>query len=131
MATKKEVKKHLEIALKEVGKIKPWFDEEVQAWIFSHSKYPVRYAGDSKEEVIKNYPLYLQEFIEERLKRNLSPLVEKRTKGKGGKREGAGRPKGTAKEKKIRIYLPEDVASWMKHPGVIPEVRKLMAKSKR
>ena len=130
MATKKEIKEHLAIALKEVGKIEPRFDKEVNAWVFSHRKYPVDYAGDSEEEVINNYPLYLLEFIEERLKDNLSPLVEKRTKGKGGKRDGAGRPKGTKKEKKRRIYLPEDVAKWMQHPESIPQVRKLIAKQK-
>jgi len=35
MATQKEIKEHLEIALKEVGKIKPWFDEEVNEWILA------------------------------------------------------------------------------------------------
>lgn len=28
MATTKEVKEHLEIGLKEIGEIKPWFDED-------------------------------------------------------------------------------------------------------
>jgi hypothetical protein len=81
--------------------------KDVDAWVFSHPKYPVRYAGDSPEEVIENYPLYLRDFIEERLNNNLAPSVEKKTKGKGGKREGAGRPKGTQKEKKTRVYLPD------------------------
>ena len=130
MATKKEIKEHLALALKEVGEIKPKFDKEVDAWVFSHPKYPVRYAGESPKEVIKNYPLYLQEFIIERLKDNLAPSVEKLTKGKGGKREGAGRPKGTQKEKKTRVYLPEDIASWLKQPQSIPQVRKLIAKGK-
>jgi hypothetical protein len=102
----------------------------VDAWVFSHPKYPVRYAGDSPEEVIENYPLYLRDFIEERLNNNLASSVEKKTKGKGGKREGAGRPKGTKKEKKTRVYLPDDVASWIKRPESIPQVRKLMAKGK-
>jgi hypothetical protein len=37
--------------------------------------------------VIKNYPRYLKEFIKERLDDNLAPLIEKKTKGRGG-REG-------------------------------------------
>jgi hypothetical protein len=130
MATKKEIKEHLVIALKEIGEIKPKFAKDVDAWVFSHPKYPVRYAGDSPEEVIQNYPLYLQDFIEERLNNNLAPSVEKRTKGKGGKREGAGRPKGTQKERKTRVYLPDDIASWIKQPEAIPQVRKLIAKGK-
>src|SRR6267378_2076703 len=98
MATKKEIARHLKIALKEVGEIRPWFEKEVNAWVFEHKSYPVGYSGDSKEEVIKNYPRYLREFIKQRLNDNLAPSVEKRTKGRGGKREGAGRPRGTKKE---------------------------------
>lgn len=130
MATKKEIKEHIDIALKEIGKIVPRFVKSVDAWIFSHPKYPVRYAGESPEEVVKNYPLYLKEFISERLEDNLSPSVEKRTRGKGGKRGKAGRPVGTKKEKKTRVYLPDDIASWIKQPGAIPKVRRLIMKSK-
>ncbi len=130
MATKKEIKKHLAIALEEIGEIKPKFAKDVDAWVFSHPKYPVRYAGDSPEEVMQNYPLYLQDFIEERLNDNLSPLVEKRTKGKGGKREGAGRPKGSKKEEKDRVYLPKDIAKWIQNPESIKQVRQLIAKKR-
>ncbi len=129
MATAKEIKEHLEIALKEVGEIKPWYDRRFKNWIFSHINYPVEYAGNSKEEAIENYPLYLRDFIEERLNHNLSPLTEKETKGRGGKREGAGRPVGSTKEHKSRIYLPDDVVNWFKqHPESIPQVRQLMQK---
>ncbi|HEY4831637.1 MAG TPA: hypothetical protein VIH61_03655 [Waddliaceae bacterium] len=130
MATKKEIKEHLRIALEEIGEIKPKFAKDVDAWVFSHPKYPVRYAGNSPEEVVQNFPLYLQDFIEERLNDNLAPAVEKRTKGKGGKREGAGRPKGTKKERKTRVYLPDDIASWIKHPKSITKVRALIAKKR-
>ncbi len=131
MATAKEIKRHLEIALEEIGKIKPWFDKNFHAWIFSHPKYPVEYAGDTKEEVVKNYPLYLRDFIEERLNENLAPHVEKATKGHGGKRVGSGRPKGTKKEVKRRIYIPIDIANWFqKNPESISSVRQLIAKSR-
>ena len=126
MATQKEIKEHLEIALKEVGKIEPWFDKNFNAWIFEHSNYPVGCEGNSKKEVIDKYPLYLEEFITERLKNNVSPSVEKRTKGKGGKREGAGRPVETHKEQKVRVYLPLDIANLMKEPGVLTYLRGLM-----
>jgi len=126
MATTKEIKEHLEIALAEVGEIKPWFDKDFNTWIFSHPAYPVEYSGDTPKEVIKNYPKYLREFITERLNDNLSPLTEKKTKGRGGCREGAGRPIGSFKEEKIRIYVPIDVANWLKHPGAIQQVREMM-----
>jgi len=129
MATQKEIKEHLEIALKEVGKIKPWFDEEVNEWIFSHPNYPVEYGGKSPQEVIKNYPKYLREFIRQRLNNNLSPLTEKKTKGHGGKRQGAGRPRGSVKEKKERVNLPQDLAYWFKQdPKAIELTRKIMQK---
>lgn len=92
MATRKEIKTNLRIALEETGKIEPWFDNKYDAWVFSHDLYPVEYSGDTKEEVVENYPLYLQDFIEERLKDNLSPMTEKKTKGRGGRRIGSGRP---------------------------------------
>lgn len=124
----KEIDEHMKTALKEIGKIKPWFDEKYNAWVFSHHKYPVEYAGDSKEDVISNYPLYLREFIKYRLKGKLSLVEEKKTKGHGGLRVGAGRRKGTKKEKKRRIYVPKDVADWIqKNPQSIPSVRQLIA----
>jgi hypothetical protein len=129
MATAKEIKAHLKIALAEIGKITPWFDKDFDSWIFSHSAYPdVEYAGGSKAEVVKNYPKYLQDFIEERLNDNLASHIEKAVKGHGGKRSGAGRPKGTKKEAKKRVYLPKDIADWAQdHPGAI---RQLIAKSR-
>jgi hypothetical protein len=129
MATTKEIKEHLEIALREVGEIKPWYDRKFKNWIFSHPAYPVEYAGHSKEEVFENYPKYLREFIKERLNDNLNPLTEKATKGRGGKREGAGRLMGSKKESKARIYLPNDIVSWFKHdPAAIDLTRQMMRK---
>lgn len=125
MATKKEIKEHLRIALEEIGNINPWFNKEFKTWIFSHPAYPVEYFGDSKEEVIKNYPLYLYDFIEERLNDNLSILTEKKTTGRGGRREGSGRPKGTVKESTKRVTLPLDVAEWISKPDTIIHLRAL------
>ena len=52
MASTKEIKKHLNIALEEVGEIKPRFSKNFNAWTFSHKKYPdVEYVGESAEEV--------------------------------------------------------------------------------
>jgi hypothetical protein len=85
MASKKETEMHLKLATKEIREIQPWFDTDYKTWVFYHELYPVEYSGDTKEEVIQNYPLYLKEFIQHRLNDDLSPLIEKKTKGLGGK----------------------------------------------
>ena len=131
MATKKELEEHLKIALKEVGEIKPWFDKDVSSWVFEHSAYPVEYAGESKEEVIENYPKYLREFIRHRLNNRLHPLMEKETKGRGGKRVGAGRPKGTKKAPTKVVRLPKDIADWIEKPSSFPQIRQMIAKGRR
>lgn len=125
MATQKEIKAHLKIALEEVGKIEPWFDKEYKQWVYSHPNYPVEYSGGTKQEVIKNYPHYLYDLIEERLNENISPHTDKKIKGRGGKREGAGRPEGTRKEPTKRVSLPMDIADWITRPGMISHVRAL------
>lgn len=129
MATAKEVKEHLEIALKEIGAITPWYDNDVDEWIFKHRKYPVEYGGATPEEVLTNYPKYLREFIKQRLNDNLNPITKKKTKGHGGLRQGAGRPKGSVKDEKMRINLPKDIVFWFKHDSKALEcVRKTMRK---
>ncbi|MFV0339897.1 MAG: hypothetical protein ACK5MA_04585 [Parachlamydiaceae bacterium] len=124
---KNEIERHLKIALKEIGEIKPWFSKEFKAWVYYHDLYPVEYSGDSEEEVIQNYPLYLKEFIKHRLQDQLAPLMEKKTAGHGGKRMGAGRPKKSAEEQKVRVYLPRDIATWIKYPGMIQSIRQLVS----
>lgn len=113
MATKKKIKAQLKIALDEVGQITPVYDESIEAWVFSHINYPVECSGETPQEVIHDYPKYLEEFIKQRLSDNLNPLIESKTKGRGGKRPGAGRPLGTKKEEKKRVYLPIDIADWV------------------
>jgi hypothetical protein len=133
MATKKEIDDHLKIALQEVGAIKPWFDKEIKEWVFSHDLYPVEYSGDSKGEVIENYPKYLREFIRHRLNNRVEELVEKKTRGRGGARPGAGRPLGskrTGETKTVRVTLP--VARWVKEheteiEGIIAGKKKIVA----
>ncbi len=136
MASKKEIEKNLKIALKEIGEIKPHFDKRFNAWIFRHHLYPdVEYVGNSPKDVIKNYPLYLREFIKQRLNWNIAEAVEKKTKGRGGKRVGSGRPKGSKKISKKRVYLPEEVADdaveFFENPNSIPIFKQMVAKSHR
>lgn len=86
MATieEKEIMEHLEIALAEVGEIKPWYDVAVSCWVFEHPNYPVSCGEDTPQEVLDKYPLYLKEFIRHRLIQRLDPLVEATTKGRAG-----------------------------------------------
>jgi hypothetical protein len=130
MATKKEVDKHLEMALEEIGKVTPWFDKNVNAYVFEHPAYPVEYAGESKGEVIEGYPEYLREFIRHRLNDRLHPLMEKETKGRGGKRAGAGRPRGTKKSPTKVVRLPKDIANWIEKPSSIPQIRQFIARER-
>lgn len=127
MATKKEINEHMKIALAEIGKISPWFDTDVDCWVFSHKNYPVEYGGDSEEEVILNYPKYLREFIAHRLDNKVSEVNERETKGRGGLREGSGRPKGSKSApltKQIRV--PIDIAVWLKYHGTIDHIREML-----
>ena len=120
MATKKERDQHLKKVLKEISEITPFFDKDVGEWIFSHPLYPVEYGGESKEEVIENYPKYLREFIKHRLDDRLDSLVEKETKGRGGKRPGAGRSRGTKKSFTKVVRLNRSVANWIsKHESEV------------
>ena len=130
MATKKEIDGNLKIALEEIGEIKPWFDKDVNAYVFEHPSYPVEYAGETKEEVVKGYPKYLCEFIRHRLNKKLHPLMEKETKGRGGKRLGAGRPKGKKKSPTKVVRLPKDIANWIEKPSSISQIRQIIAKGR-
>lgn len=122
----KLVDEHLQTALKKIGTIEPWFDKEVEGWVFEHPLYPESYGGSTRAEVIRRYPLYLRQFIEQRLMGNLAPQVEKITLGRGGKRAGAGRPSGTTKAPTRTVRLPLEIANWIKSdPAHLDQIRKL------
>jgi hypothetical protein len=65
---------------------------------------------------LEKYPKYLEVFIEHRMKGKLDALNKKKTKGKGGARHGAGRPKGTIKMPTKQVRLPVEVVNWLKVP---------------
>lgn len=123
------VDQHLKIAMEEIGPIRPWFDTDCQEWIFEHPYYPESYGGDTPEEVIERYPLYIRTLIEHRLIGKIDPVVDAEMKGRGGRRDGAGRPKGTTKEPTKVIRLPVDIAMWLQdNEAHLVKVRKLMAR---
>lgn len=127
MATKKEVKKQVKQVLDEVGEIKPLYDKKLKDWFFSHPSYPIECGGSSPEEVIENYPKYVEEFVRHRLEDRLDEHVEKRTLGRGGKRPGSGRPLGSkSAEPTKQIRVPLDIAEWIKSPGMIKRIREMM-----
>src|SRR5262249_46255788 len=128
MATikKEDLNKELLVSLKEVGSIIPWYDKQVSAWVFEHPMYPVRYAGESSREVIENYPKYLEVFIEHRMQGRIGEIGERKTKGKGGARLGAGRPKGSIKIPTKQVRLPVDIVDWLKLPGIVESLRCIM-----
>lgn len=130
MATR-EIKNQMKIALGEIGKIDPWFDKDFGTWIFSHDLYPITCEGSSVEDVVKKYPKYLEVFIEHRMLGKIDEFNEKKTKGKGGARPGAGRPVGSKKEPTTQIRVPCDIAIWLKQPGIIPTLQNLMQAYKR
>lgn len=77
--TKKQIDGALDYALKKIGPISPWFDVEVNAWVFSHEAFPdVEYAGEDPGEVIENYPHYLRDFIIHYLDGTLHPALAKK-----------------------------------------------------
>lgn len=116
----------LEAVLAEIGPIMPVWDAECGEYGFSHPLYPsIEAPGDTPEECISTYQRLLAKFLEERLKGNLAPHVERMTSGRGGRRPGAGRPRGIPT---LTVRLPADVAEWLKaDPGRIEQVRRLMA----
>ncbi len=126
MATKSEIKKEVKIALSEIGTITPWFDKDFKVWIYSNPLYPIECEGKNAEEVIEKYPKYLEVFIEHRMKEKLDVINEKKTKGKGGARPGAGRPVGSTKETTKQIRVPVDIAAWLNHPGTIDHIRQMI-----
>lgn len=124
-----DLEKEFQKALKEIGPIEPWWSEEDGLYVFEHPAYPVvDYAAKTPQEVIEKYKRVLRSFIEDRLAGNVAESVERITTGRGGYRPGAGRSKGSAKDKTRRISLPDDVATWLKeNPAHIEKVRALMA----
>lgn len=115
-------------ALKEIGEITPWYSDEYGFYCFSHPAYPVvDYIADTPEETVMGYKRILREWIADRMAGKVPTYIEKMTSGRGGRREGAGRPPGPPTK---RISVPEeiaDVVNWIKEdPSRATQVRRLM-----
>ena len=121
------VLRELDIALAEIGEIQPWWDEDFNCWVYEHPYYPVESEGDTSEECTERYKGWLAQFIWERMKGNIHPIDELKTKGRGGYRPGSGRPKGSLKEPKKAIRLPVDIVDWFRaDPEHLQQLRRLI-----
>jgi len=122
-----EVVKLVKQALEQIGDIEPWFDKDMGCWRFEHPDFPESYGGESEEEVKQGYPLYLANMFQAQLENNLAPYIEEKIHFRGGKRPGAGRPKGTTKgPRKVAIKVEPKMAAWLKDPAHLKQVEKLM-----
>jgi hypothetical protein len=125
----KKLELALSTALSEIGPIKPVWHEEDEMWGFEHPSYPVVSFLDEEENKVKEgYLRILKDFLQERIDGTVADFVEKMTPGHGGRRSGSGRRKHAIP--KLRIYIPEDVAMWLKEDEKhIEQVRKKLMKA--
>lgn len=127
---KYSIQNHLDAALAEIGEILPHWSQEDGLYLFQHPAYPrVVYGDTTVEGTTAGYKMALKEFIEERLAGKLSSEAEAATSGHGGRRPGAGRPKGSnRKEPTTTVRVPQEVAAWLKNtPDSIEQIKQLMA----
>ncbi len=103
------VKIFLEKTLKQVGDLKPWWDERSLSFIYTHYRFRKIGIGRTAEDALEHYKQLLAVGIQANLKNNCH-YSEFHTK-RGGCRPRAGRPK---KDPTVRMRVPEDLARWLK-----------------
>jgi hypothetical protein len=99
-------------------------------YTFSHKAYPIGASGDTEQECTQRYIAWLGNFIHERLNNNLSLQTEAQTSGRGGKRAGAGRPKGSKKEPTKVIRLPDYVVEWLNEDKNLVHLKNIAKKAR-
>jgi hypothetical protein len=120
-----ELKQHVDIALEEIGLIQPWWSDADQMFMFEHPAYPwVMHADPNPEATKAGYIRALTGWIQDRLANNVADFAETTTTGRGGLRQGAGRPKLKVPTRTIR--LPEPIVNWLKYPENRQKVERLM-----
>jgi hypothetical protein len=95
--------------LKELGDLKPWFDDRVLAFIYTHYRFRKVGYGRTPEDALEHYKQQLVVGIETNLKNgwHYSDFHRKR----GGCRPHAGRPK---KDPTERMRVPKDLVPWLR-----------------
>ena len=82
----KEIQKHLKIALKEIGKIKPIYDKNKNKYFCEHYLYPyVKQYHNREDECVAKYKSQLMNFIKMRLTGLIPQDMCGTTKGMAGK----------------------------------------------
>jgi len=127
MTQSDEIKNAYQEALTEVGSIEPRWVKQDGVFVFDHEAYPfVVGGGPTKQEAINSYKRALRGFISDRVQGKLTTAQDRLTSGRGGRREGAGRPKS---EPTKMVRLPVSIADWIKeNPNHLEAIRKLAAK---
>lgn len=108
--------KDFNLALSEVGAVTPWWSDEDQLFVFEHDAYPMVMHGDTTvEATIQGYHRALRHFVQARLAGQIADSVNAVTRGRGGVRAGAGRPKGSSKKPaKVSVRLIPELAQYLK-----------------
>lgn len=117
----------LDEALKAIGPIEPYWDAKEGYWRFSHPLFaPLDVFDDTPEEVVRKYKIHLEEALAEYRAGKVDEIVIRNTPAWGGRRKGAGRPKGARGEDKVRKWIPADIARFLERPDGIEAIRRII-----
>jgi hypothetical protein len=106
----------------------PAWNDDFEAFVVEHPLFPESADGETEDMALFNYWVCITNLLEARENETLAPYVEAKINtdiGKptrGGYREGAGRP---SKGKRLRIYVPSELAEWLKNESNLEAVRRL------
>jgi hypothetical protein len=105
-----------EEALELIGEIKPRYLPDYKRWVFESPHFPfMEIEGDTEADVLRLYPHFLKEHIDDLNAGRVAEFIVKATPGWGGKRHGAGRPR--AMQASVRKRIPADIAAWLDQHG--------------
>jgi hypothetical protein len=114
--------KFLESGLRTMGEIKPWVDDKIHKWVYTHALFRLYGVGRTPEEAIDHYKQLMVAKIEENIQNRRQPL-ELFYRQYGGYRKNAGRrPKIIPS---IRVSVPKDIAPWLKAEQPWEAIRQL------
>ena len=105
--------------------LSPEWDENFGTYVVAHPMFPEDSDGDTVESALFNYWVCIANMLQARHEGFLNPLIEAGiqtdiAKKHGGRRTGAGRK---SKGDRIRIYIPADLADWLKQEENLVKLR--------
>jgi hypothetical protein len=113
---------HLKSKLRTMGEIKPWFDDAILRWVYTHALFRLYGVGRTPEEAIDHYKQLMVAKIEDNIQNRRQPL-ELFYRCYGGYRKNAGRPRKLIPC--IRISIPKDIGIWVKREAPWEALRQL------